>query len=254
MEIGSSSTSQPSSPAFSNKSNSSEVIILDDKKENNSRPSNIDFTVYPNKIESKKKIKKNVSLKRNEKINRIKEIKVSKESSKNNGSIHEIVDDIEKNNQSNSDIIIEIDEDEIPKKNEEFNSFKKIKKRRIKKKSQFINGYTPFIFYEKEKFKTANFKEIKPNEFVRQLSSNWRNMSEKEKEPYVKMALEFKINYISKQQEDNNFISNKRKRKSNKVDISNHHQDMNKYIYNILIPFIEQSYEFFKDKGIIKSK
>ena len=271
MEI-SSSSSQPTSQNNKRKKNYSDTIIIGEDNErlqNDSRFKN--FTVYPNKPiknritkELLSKLKENQNIKKEENINDEKENE--NDSSEDNQDIQIIS---EKKNQAkrkaNSDFIIEIDEEKNNGDNANLNKeddSKKKKKKRYKKKSQFLNGYTPFIFFEKEKFKIANFKEIKPNDYVRQISAEWKKMTDKEKEPYVRMALQFKIDFLSQQQqqqqEKRNFINQKRKREIEIEDedsTSEQHPDnMNKYISNILVPFIEKSYKFFRGKGFIKSK
>ena len=138
-------------------------------------------------------------------------------------SAHE---DKDRDNDNNSgkkvfkDIIIELGED-IDSSTE-----KKEKKKKNKKESKnsknpeakninsVISGYNAFIFYEKEKFKAVNCKEINVREYVSKISSEWRNMSEKDKEPYVKMALDFKNNHKLPTDEKGQLLTKKRKRKA----------------------------------------
>ena len=83
-----------------------------------------------------------------------------------------------------------------------------------KEKLSILRGYNPFVFYEKEKFKGINFKEINQREYVRQISAQWRKMSEKEKEPYLKMAVDFTNNVI--QNGDEALMAKKRKKTKKK--------------------------------------
>jgi hypothetical protein len=206
-----------------------------------------------------------------------------------------------------SDIIIEIDEEkDLP-----LNKLKKKKekmKKPQKKANKFLSGYNPFIFYEKEKFKEANFKEIKQTEYVKQLAAKWKNMSEEEKAPYVTMALEFKREKLAKDPDYNKpsnpkkkkIINKKRKRintrekkkyieieeenskkrvkkkclteksnvnssstcdkrcksevKKNKNNDSEEEEDLNGYVCSVLVPFVEKSFIFFKNKGLLKGQ
>jgi len=77
--------------------------------------------------------------------------------------------------------VANVDSNELSKGNEKqllaLIFFLKLKSKT--EKSQFINGYNPFIFYEKEKFKDVNIKEVNAREYVKKISAEWKKMSEK---------------------------------------------------------------------------
>lgn len=252
-----------------------------EKKEDKSIESNISFMLKkPNKQKIKKK----------------KEEKAKKENSKNNIKS----DDLSKSShkikkENNADDIIEIDEkNSKPNPLKEKKKIKKIKKVKSQKtiKGKYINGYGPFTFFEREKFKEINSKDIKPSEFVKQLSLQWKNMTEEQKIPYIKSALEYKEKNDLSQSSENppKFQKKKRKRSANEkekkkecfLSYNNENESnssvgkkknnnitedngyfleddscnefMNEYMNTVFVPFVENSYEFFKDKKIIKSK
>ena len=185
----------------------------------------------------------------------------------------------------NDDVIIEIDENKEPSQpQQKKKKIKKLKSRKSNKKNvQSINGFNPFTFFEKEKFKDISCKDIKPSDYVKQISLLWRNMTDEEKEPYKQMALEYKKNNLNlSQNTENKLINKKRKRndiknendsfEDKKEEISNNSENensscscvtngkkgnencINEYIYSVFVPFVECSYKFFMNKSIIKSK
>jgi hypothetical protein len=119
-------------------------------------------------------------------------------------------------------------------------------------------------------------------------------MSEEEKEPYVKLALDYKRNLSNKPIIERQLLSKKRKRnesariqeqkdskrkslsvssksskivsvsvikKRNRSETKNNIlsmkksdsvDNMNEFIYSVLVPFVEKAYEFFRKKGINK--
>jgi hypothetical protein len=127
----------------------------------------------------------------------------------------------EKKENKKEEFIIEIPEENgkntsTPEKNKTRKKSKKKKnsEKAAKKKGLNLGGYSPFTFYEKEKFKEINCKEINARQYVSQISLKWRNMSDEEKEPYAKMALEFmkNQNLLNKDGEPIKMIKKKRKR------------------------------------------
>ena len=208
METETSSITQPvisSNKNEINKSNPSGLIKMEEKEDE--KYSTVNITAFPKEIEPKKNTPK-------DKISNIKS-EESNFSIPNNDEIKVVSEFFSENITQNPDIIIEIDEDsEIPQiKNKSAHkiNFKKNTKKNTKGKSQFVFGYNPFIFYEKEKFKEKNFKGVTPREYVKIISAEWKKMSEKEKEPYIKLALEFKHN-LSQNHELKELTNKKRKR------------------------------------------
>ena len=107
----------------------------------------------------------------------------------------------EKKDNKKNEFIIEIPEEAGKNSStpEKAKTGKKSKKKKTsekpaKKRGPNLVGYSPFTFYEKEKFKEINCKEINARQYVSQISLKWRNMSDEEKEPYAKMALDFMKN------------------------------------------------------------
>ena len=307
MDTSSSANTNVTSPLANKKSNSDEVPVIEEEinKINNNTICSDEAPAIPSKTNLKKKTlkKKNQSKKEKEKKksdNKNNELQDSNKSKdKKEGS--NIV--IQSDEEEGSDIIIEIDEkNNLPKHVPDKKSIKKTKKKKSqKKKSQFLSGYNPFIFFEKEKFKEVNFKEVKQTEYVKQLAYLWRNMSDENKEPYVKMALDFKEKKLANQLEEKNLINKKRKRnttgdqdeyneikekkskekceekkstpvhlksnltcgKRNKSEVKKgkvfgnkvyDEKYMEEYVYSVLVPFVDKSYQFLKDKGIINDE
>ena len=96
---------------------------------------------------------------------------------------------------------------------------KKKKKKLAKRdgeKSCILPGYSPFNFFEKEKFKGNIPTGITHRDYVIQISADWRKMNENEKEPYLKMAVEFAKNVTQNGEEL--LISKKRKRTNKKEE------------------------------------
>ena len=97
---------------------------------------------------------------------------------------------------------------------------KKGKKKKVGKrdgeKPCIIRGYGPFNFFEKEKFKGYIPTGISHRDYVRQISAEWRKMNKNEKEPYLKMAVEFAKNVTQNGEEM--LLSKKRKRTNKKYN------------------------------------
>jgi hypothetical protein len=139
---------------------------------------------------------------------------------KNNSMINNNIKN-ENSNLENIDNVIDVSEDknslDSKEEDKEKNSYS-IENHRNK----YISGYYPFNFFEKEKCKNINFKEINFRDYVNSLSSLWKKMSDKEKEPYIKLSEEFKKNLINKNQslssisqdsDEQEMLSKKRKRR-----------------------------------------
>ena len=249
METASNSTDLTQSPIKTKEDNSQKIINLDTDESKDTKDSANPFpSSSPNIItlaseEPKQKGKNNKSKKEKKEFPKpIKKIKfddtpdkdkskeknnVKKEKEKGKGKeISETLLDNDKDkNKDNSnkgfkDIIIEIGDDKdspTPKKEKKKKSKKEPKDpkdQETKSRNSVISGYNAFIFYEKEKFKGVNCKEINVREYVSQISSEWRKMSEKDKEPYVKMAIDFKNNNKLPMDEKGQLLTKKRKRKA----------------------------------------
>lgn len=150
------------------------------------------------KKNSSKKDKKEKKSKKDRKSPSVSVIESIKEESSHNGS------------NTNSDLVIEIDEDYKPKKKRPA-SVKAKKKNFIKPKSQFLQGYNPFIFYEKEKCYNIDFSKINARDYIKEIAYQWKKMTEEEKEPYVKLAIDFKKNSTAVPEEER-MLNKKRKR------------------------------------------
>ena len=207
METETSSISQPI--ASSTKNEIKEICPVVPNKEDQIKEekcSTVNVKVFPKELNSKLIPEEKNSSKHNKK---------SKNSSRNNDGIEVVSEYFSENMSQNPDIVIEIDEDKeiTPTKYKSIQKItnKKNKKKSKTEKSQFINGYNPFIFYEKEKFKDVNFKEVNAREYIKKISAEWKKMSEEEKEPYVKLAIDFKNN-LSQNPELKMLINRKRKR------------------------------------------
>ena len=133
----------------------------------------------------------------------------------------------EKKDNKKNEFIIEIPEEAGKNSStpEKAKTGKKSKKKKTsekpaKKRGPNLVGNSPFTFYEKEKFKEINCKEINARQYVSQISLKWRNMSDEEKEPYAKMALDFmkNENLLDKDGEPVQMIKKKRKRPVNQGD------------------------------------
>ena len=253
METASNSTDLTQSPIKTKEDNSQKIINLDTDESKDTKDSANPFpSSSPNIItlaseEPKQKGKNNKSKKEKKEfpkpIKKIKfddtpdkdkskeknNVKKEKEKEKEKGKGKEIsetlLDNDKDKNKDNSnkgikDIIIEIgdDKDSPTQKKEKKKKSKKEPKdpkdQETKNRNSVISGYNAFIFYEKEKFKGVNCKEINVREYVSQISSEWRKMSEKDKEPYVKMAIDFKNNNKLPMDEKGQLLTKKRKRKA----------------------------------------
>ena len=248
----------------------------------------------------------------NEKAPQVKKAKSPKKSVKSSNPKDSAKDKEKK------DIVIELEDDmeldvlvkdvknKEKKKKDKKEKKEKKEKNLTKSSSQYLRGYNPFVFFEKEKFKDAPLKDIAQREYVKEISHIWRGMTDDQKQPYVQMALDYKNTHAS---DDNNKVLKKkrkrgkssdsakekneindnqsqskksRKKKNNekkskgkkkrddssddkieikedskKMDIKailNSDTDPTSYVESILIPFIENSYDYFKNQGIIIPK
>ena len=130
--------------------------------------------------------------------------------SNDSDEIREVIDD---NKQDNGDVLVEIDQDKnssLPPEKEKKYKKKEKSDKSDKKENLNFKGYSAFSFYEKEKFKEHNNKEIKQRDFVKKISLEWKKMSEAEKEPYIQLFLDFKKNNNFPDQ--SKLIKKKRKR------------------------------------------
>ena len=157
------------------------------------------------KTKQDKKVSENAS---NPKKNASKKEKKARRERKSPGV--SVIENIRESSPNNSDLVIEIDEDYDPKKKKRPSSLKPEKKN-FKPKSQYLQGYNPFIFYEKEKCYNIDFSKINARDYIKEISYQWKTMTEEEKEPYVKLAIDFKKN-SENTPEDEKMLNKKRKR------------------------------------------
>ena len=182
-----------------------------------------------NKIQKEKEfdinnLKINLGRPKNEDEDNIDEINLSNDDSEENKenslSNNSIIDLTEGQNE-----LIQNEEnskDELNEKDKDFTPGEK-KKKKIHK-SRFLRGHCPFNFFEKEKCKNMDFKKINIRTYISQISAQWKLMSDKEKEPYVKLSEEFKKKFLSNNNIDEDeipkLINKKRKRKKKNINSS----------------------------------
>ena len=294
METSSSSTNQtihPNTNLIENDKNKNESLNPVEEEKSEISP-NVDVTVYPKMRTLKKKTTKKEKQKKKEKPNK----QIRKEINLNGT---ENSKEVATNNNFRNNIIIEIKEDKeiSPSKLAKYENqiSKAVKKKQSKKTNNpYVHGYYPFIFYEKQKCKENDFSKISVKDYIKQISNQWKKMSEEEKEPYVKLALDYKRNLSNKPIIEKQLLSKKRKRnetariqeeknskrkslsvssksskivsvsvikKRNRSETKNNIlsmkkndsvDNMNEFIYSVLVPFVEKAYEFFRKKGINK--
>ena len=157
--------------------------------------------IVPEKPSNTKKnsSKKEKKSKKDKKSPSVSVIESIKEESSHNGS------------NGNSDLVIEIDEDKNQNKKKRPYSVKAKKKKFIKPKSQYLQGYNPFIFYEKEKCYNIDFSKVNARDYIKEIAYQWKTMTDEEKEPYVKLAIDFKKNSTIIPEEEK-MLNKKRKR------------------------------------------
>ena len=119
---------------------------------------------------------------------------------------------------------------------------KKGKKKKVGKRDEekpcIIRGYGPFNFFEREKFKGYIPTGISNREYIRQISAEWRKMNKNEKEPYLKMAVEFAKNVsqngeellLSKKRKRTNKKYNKKEEEGNRDKVHVTKLKMNKFV------------------------
>ena len=216
MEI-SSSSSQPSTH-IAKKAIDEVIIIKKAEKEeikNNINKSNIDFKKYnfiEEEVEQEEKSKKEVEILSQKKSENIEsseyEIELRSDSSSDKKTVN--------NHQNTEQININLNEEN----NKQVEEKEQIEEKSIK---NIASHYCPFNFFEKEKCKNINFKQVNIREFVSALSSLWKKMSDKEKEPYVKLSENYKKNLIDNYSKDNvevKFLNKKRKKRTPRISKS----------------------------------
>ena len=102
-------------------------------------------------------------------------------------------------------------------------------------KNRYLRGHCPFNFFEKEKCKNVDFKKVNVRSYISAISAQWKVMTDKEKEPYVKLSEDFKKKILSSNNLDDleelKMTNKKRKRKQkimNKLNKSNNSSNNNK--------------------------
>ena len=164
-----------------------------------------------------------------EKENEIEEINIANEENDEDISIskNSIIDitelkgsDIEKDDQTNN-------------KDKDYSFSESVQKNYTK--SRYLRGHCPFNFFEKEKCKNVDFKKVNVRSYISAISAQWKVMTDKEKEPYVKLSEEFKRKILSSNNLDDleeiRLSNKKRKRKQkviNRGNKSNNNNAINK--------------------------
>ena len=168
-------------------------------------------------------------------INEIEEINIDNDDNDNDNNSNDIIDISEEKNSTQSK--------ESSKNDKDFILSESLRK--IVPKSRFLRGHCPFNFFEKEKCKNMDFKKVNIRKYISDISAQWKKMTDKEKEPYVKLSEEFKKNYLannnSEDSEEQKLISRKRRKKRKiipesdnnnntytNVEINNSNNDNNK--------------------------
>lgn len=296
MESVSTSTIQtlhPNSTLTEDDKNKNESLNPVEEEKNEKSP-NVDVTVYPKMKNLKKKTTKKGKNKTKEKPKQQK-----KKENNLNGTDNSKEIATNNNNYNNTNIIIEIKDDKeisLSQLEKYENQISKgVKKKQSKKTNNpYVHGYYPFIFYEKQKCKENDFSKISVKDYIKQISNQWKKMTDEEKEPYVKLALDYKRSISNKPIIEKQLLSKKRKRnesariqeqkdskkkslsvsskssklvsvsvikKRNRSETKNNIlpvqkgesvDNMNEFIYSVLVPFVEKAYEFFRSKGINK--
>jgi len=119
-------------------------------------------------------------------INNIELINIDNDNDENNSNEYIIDISEEKNSTQSKD---------SSKNDQEYSLSESI--RRPVPKNRFLRGHCPFNFFEKEKCKNIDFKKVNVRTYISNLSAQWKKMSDKEKEPYIKLSEEFKKNYLA---------------------------------------------------------
>lgn len=260
MEI-SSSSSQPSTH-IAKKAIDEVIIIKQAEKEeikNNINKSNIDFKKYnfiEEEIEQEEKSKKEVEILSQKKSENIEsseyEIELRSDSSSDKKTVN--------NHQNTEQININLNEEN----NKQVEEKEQIEEKSIK---NIASHYCPFNFFEKEKCKNINFKQVNIREFVSALSSLWKKMSDKEKEPYVKLSENYKKNLIDNYSKDNvevKFLNKKRKKRTprisksekdenrpmNEQKIKNNEKEVKEGIKGDFSTTVYTTNKYYKKKGI----
>ena len=125
------------------------------------------------------------------------------------------------------------EEEKNDDRDKEYSINESIKK--LNQKRRFLRGHCPFNFFEKEMCKNMNFKKINLRMYISEISAKWKTMTDKEKEPYVKLSEEFKNNYIANngfdEFEEHKITSKKRRRrKRNIINNTNNNNSTNQLI------------------------
>ena len=187
----------------------------------------------------KLKIDLNNKKKEKEKDNVIEEINIANE---------EIDEDISISKNSIIDITemrgSDIEKDEQTNKDKDYSFNESVQK--VYDKNKYLRGHCPFNFFEKEKCKNVDFKKVNVRSYISAISAQWKVMTDKEKEPYVKLSEEFKrkilasnnlddleeIRLSNKKRKRRQRIANKGNKNSNNNNINTINKEEPKIINN----------------------
>ena len=100
-------------------------------------------------------------------------------------------------------------------------------------KNRYLRGHCPFNFFEKEKCKNVDFKKVNVRSYISAISAQWKVMTDKEKEPYVKLSEDFKKKILSSNNLDDleeiKMTNKKRKRKQKAMNKGNKSNNTNNF-------------------------
>ena len=161
----------------------------------------------------KLKIDLNNKKKEKEKDNVIEEINIANE---------EIDEDISISKNSIIDITemrgSDIEKDEQTNKDKDYSFNESVQK--VYDKNKYLRGHCPFNFFEKEKCKNVDFKKVNVRSYISAISAQWKVMTDKEKEPYVKLSEEFKRKILASNNLDDLEeirLSNKKRKRRQRI-------------------------------------
>ena len=176
----------------------------------------------------KLKIDLNNKKKEKEKDNEIEEINIANEENEDDISIskNSIIDITEVRGS-------DIEKDEQTNKDKDYSFSESVQK--VYDKNKYLRGHCPFNFFEKEKCKNVDFKKVNVRSYISAISAQWKVMTDKEKEPYVKLSEEFKRKILASNNLDDleeirlsNKKRKRRQRAANKGNKNNNNNTTNK--------------------------
>ena len=172
----------------------------------------------------KLKIDLNNKKKEKEKDNVIEEINIANEENDEDISIskNSIIDITEMRGS-------DVEKDEQTNKDKDYSFSESVQK--VYDKNKYLRGHCPFNFFEKEKCKNVDFKKVNVRSYISAISAQWKVMTDKEKEPYVKLSEEFKRKILASNNLDDleeiRLSNKKRKRKQRIANKGNKNNNNN---------------------------